>query len=915
MNFDEQDKIQNQLQYWHQKKNIKCPSCKSSLFHLDRTPFFSSALIINDIVLIHHSPCHSSIGKCGKALYFCLSCGSQSSHTSGRLRDKGCKVRKCPSVKKPSKNIAESREYDVGCVLNNTNQSAISVEQNKTEDTGAINNHILGSETVDTGAIDNLILESEDKWDFLGSEDRWDLEVDLDAKVDTEGVNTNCGLSCSDFSNSLKILENRNEWSGGSVRFFMRDHQIHGNGLRGLVFNSVIDTKVNHDFSSLSLEDMYFHLHIASIHYGLPTTKSIDLVNLVLHKSTKYKQIIQSEKKELSDTSCKSIIQVLTTRGLMKDQDQPTSILQEVKHCVETELQTNCVKRSDNNSAAPLTHKTVRTVYIDGQNSIVNNLPIPTVSICNKAAYIPAREIINHILAMGTEVMFFRAGHEKDWVDQSGYYETNFLSDLHQNISAMKDVSIETRVILVRVWSDGFEAHQIKGKNEFNSLQIFTLTVIGPNYQNTDQHTVPFALCFQRKDQNDILIQLLKELKELRSPALRYWGGNENQVYPTMVYLEMISNDYPERCSNTGTTQNGTFTHRWRHSCIYEDSIVPSCSSCHLNYILSPPSVHLKRESSCDQCLDWWHRGVTKPKTYPIQHESFLHKIQNFPAIEISFEMIYNSVTSLQEWCSSSNLSSTQKGIVIKKYLQAIGFATRCIPTLCKDLLEGKEASESLAFPSMLRSFRTVDVEMKSFQTMPMHMCFLGIEKSLIGITSVLACRRDPCQNAAWHELTNAVQGSQDTINSVYLVWCLAMKFTDMDNKNLGTANWQSDHYLAFTRVSLFHFSPLEQIDIASNLDKHIVLAFRSMRVTWFCLISHIFAEEKVPTDTINVLVRLFLSSCRRLWIVQENNSSSKKPKLGDKRKATDGTSTKTNSKSQPFYVTKGKFPQSLIHW
>ena len=250
-------------------------------------------------------------------------------HTSGRLRDKGCKVRKCLSVKKPSKNIAESREYDVGCVLNNTNQSAISDEQNKTEDTGAINNHILGSEMVDTGAIDQ---------DFLGSEDRWDLEVDLDAKVDTEGVNTNCGLSCSDFSNSLKILENRNEWSGGSARFFMRDHQINGNRLRGLVFNSVIDTKVNHDFSSLSLDDMYFHLHIASIHYGLPTTKSIDLVNLMLHESTKYKQIIQSEKKELSDTYCKSIIQVLATRGLLKDQDQATSILQEVKHCVETEF-------------------------------------------------------------------------------------------------------------------------------------------------------------------------------------------------------------------------------------------------------------------------------------------------------------------------------------------------------------------------------------------------------------------------------------------------------------------------------------------------------------------------------------------------------------------------------------------------
>ncbi len=208
MNFNEQDKIQNQLQSWHQKKSIKCPSCKSSLFHFDRTPFFSFVHIINDIVLIHHSPCQSSIGKCGKALYFCLSCGSQSSHTSRRLRDKGCKVRKCPSVKKPSKNIAESTEDDVGCVLNRTYQSALSVEKNKTEDTGAINNHILESEMVDTGAINNHFLGREVKWAFLGSEDRWDLEVDLDAKLDTEVVHTSCGLSCSEFSNSLKILEN-----------------------------------------------------------------------------------------------------------------------------------------------------------------------------------------------------------------------------------------------------------------------------------------------------------------------------------------------------------------------------------------------------------------------------------------------------------------------------------------------------------------------------------------------------------------------------------------------------------------------------------------------------------------------------------------------------------------------------------
>ena len=151
----------------------------------------------------------------------------------------------------------------------------------------------------------------------------------------------------------------------------------------------------------------------------------------------------------------------------------------------------------------------------------------------------------------------------------------------------------------------------------------------------------------------------------------------------------------------------------------------------------------------------------------------------------------------------------------------------------------------------------------------------------------MLANRTDRKQHAEWYKLIDAMQGSQETINSVYLVWCLAMKFTDMEKKNLGTANWQSDHYLAFTRVSLFHFSHLVNGDITNHLDKQLILLFRSMRVTWFCLISHIFAEEKVQTETINVLVRLFLSSCRRLWIVGENLHSNQE--RDDQRKKEKG--------------------------
>jgi hypothetical protein len=104
-------------------------------------------------VLIHHSPCPSSIGNCGKGLFFCLSCGGQSSHTSGRLLDRGCK---CVGVNKNKDqkslnqqiridNIVASNNDDVGCLgycnmvsdgnrKNPTESSASYSQNNQAED-------------------------------------------------------------------------------------------------------------------------------------------------------------------------------------------------------------------------------------------------------------------------------------------------------------------------------------------------------------------------------------------------------------------------------------------------------------------------------------------------------------------------------------------------------------------------------------------------------------------------------------------------------------------------------------------------------------------------------------------------------------------------------------------------------------
>jgi hypothetical protein len=96
------------------------------------------------------------------------------------------------------------------------------------------------------------------------------------------------------------------------------------------------------------------------------------------------------------------------------------------------------------------------------------------------------------------------------------------------------------------------------------------------------------------------------------------------------------------------------------------------------------------KETCCDRCLDWWIHGVTKPKIFPIQPESFRSQIKIYPAVELSFRMIFNSILSLQDWSHSSNSSKTEKGRVIKTYLKAIGFSSQLIPELSQDILMEK---------------------------------------------------------------------------------------------------------------------------------------------------------------------------------------------------------------------------------
>ena len=131
---------------------------------------------------------------------------------------------------------------------------------------------------------------------------------------------------------------------------------------------------------------------------------------------------------------------------------------------------------------------------------------------------------------------YYRVGYEEDWKDKvTGSYDCAFIRKLHNHVvnnlhttsHELDHVTPDTRVIFVRLWSDGFEAHKIKAKNNFNNLQLFTLTVLAESGKSSRSNTTPLALLHKKKNHHEIFIKILGEINPLQALRWRYWGSEK----------------------------------------------------------------------------------------------------------------------------------------------------------------------------------------------------------------------------------------------------------------------------------------------------------------------------------------------------------------------------------------------------
>ena len=151
--------------------------------------------------------------------------------------------------------------------------------------------------------------------------------------------------------------------------------------------------------------------------------------------------------------------------------------------------------------------------------------------------------------------------------------------------------------------------------------------------------------------------------------------------------------------------------------------------------------------------------------------------------------MIRNAIEHLHQVVSDGikmNLSLPERHLIIKyshKYLQLTGFSTSLVKGLVEDIMSGIDSVESQHFLLILKHYNELGIELNHFQTMQMHLCFLGIEKNLISKTELIVKQNNKQQNEFWRSLVQSINQKQSDLNSVSIDWCLQISFTSLDQK------------------------------------------------------------------------------------------------------------------------------------
>ena len=205
----------------------------------------------------------------------------------------------------------------------------------------------------------------------------------------------------------------------------------------------------------------------------------------------------------------------------------------------------------------------------------------------------------------------------------------------------------DVRVYLLRIWADAFQAFAIKGHSDFNSIQLYTVTILAPSGKQTKFHTLPYALGFKKEDVSEIFDNLLTECHELLSPREMYCGS-DNKVISAMFLTEQLSFDLPERFKNAQLcSYSGTLMKKFGWSCDVSRPDAWICLVCEnakaKNHLPGNYNVLVEDCGKCTMCMDP-SRTRANRQVLPCEVED---AVGSHHYVKLSFELLLKVIRDI----------------------------------------------------------------------------------------------------------------------------------------------------------------------------------------------------------------------------------------------------------------------------
>ncbi len=191
----------------------------------------------------------------------------------------------------------------------------------------------------------------------------------------------------------------------------------------------------------------------------------------------------------------------------------------------------------------PTSPNDMRSLYVAGKHSIIQNLPRPSVTELTNHAFVSLRECVADLLGHGFDI---------DTID-NGAMTTNVMNI--RDSQRAKDIfmwgnndRVQKLCLYLNEWSDAFKPSR-SSKSNRGSCWIKTVTISPPKCKSKPiSYTYPIAIGLEGVSHKEVEARFATELLDFKAgrDMTFYHGGIKKNV---MVYLELFASlqDQPER--------------------------------------------------------------------------------------------------------------------------------------------------------------------------------------------------------------------------------------------------------------------------------------------------------------------------------------------------------------------------------